>query len=308
MKITLKFLLAAVFAATLAACGGPAGNSSAGNAGPSSTPYSGPPAKDALMALEKSAYEAWKNKDAKFWGTFLASDFVGFGTAGRLDKTAAIKEYGGTDCDVKSYSLSDDQMTPLGDDVAIVTYKTTIDATCSGHKLPAHAWGAAIYVRGGSRWSNVFHAETPVSDPKAPPAAAPEKKDPAAATPTAADTPVDPFIASEQKAWEAWKNKDAAALVAYAGKDLISISPDGNRLDRAASLKSWTEDNKCEINSISLTDGARKSLGKDLLLVTYKASIDGTCGGQPVPAAWCATVYTNDGTWKATFLQEVPAN
>ena len=29
--------------------------------------------------LEKSAYAAWKSKDAKFWGTFLSDKFVGWG-------------------------------------------------------------------------------------------------------------------------------------------------------------------------------------------------------------------------------------
>ena len=35
------------------------------------------PTKDALVTLEKSAYEAWKSKDAKFWDTFLSDKFVG---------------------------------------------------------------------------------------------------------------------------------------------------------------------------------------------------------------------------------------
>ena len=37
------------------------------------------PTKVALMTLEKSAYEAWKSKDAKFWDTFLSDKFVGYG-------------------------------------------------------------------------------------------------------------------------------------------------------------------------------------------------------------------------------------
>jgi ketosteroid isomerase-like protein len=304
MKSILKFLIVVLAFGTFVACGSSAGNKPA-NA-PTATPNNGPPTVEALLALEKSAYEAWKNKDAKFWGTFLANNFVGFGTAGRLDKTAAIKEYGDTDCNVKSYALSDEQMKQLGDNVAFITYKTTIDATCAGKKVPANALASGIYVRSGGQWRGAFHAETPITDAKAQ--SAPAKSESAETKPPATDAPVDPFVALEQKAWDAWKNKDAAALDAYAGKDLVAISPDGKRSDRAAAMKSWTEDNKCEVNSVTLTNGARESLGKDLLLVTYKAAVDGTCDGQPVPTVWNATIYINDGgTWKAVLLHEVPA-
>ncbi len=307
MKTITKFLFVALAAVILAACGGSAGNKSAANANNTAAgPNDAPPTAEALMALEKSAYEACKNKDAKFWGSFLANSFVGFGTAGRLDKAAAIKEYGGTDCDVKSYSLSDEKMTQLGDNVAFVTYKTNINATCAGQKVPVNAMASGVYVRSNGQWKGAFHAETPVPDAKVSPA--PAKKEQAETKPAADAAPVDPFITMEQKAWDAWKNKDAAALEAYAGKDLVAIAPDGKRSDRATALKSWTEDNKCEINSISLTDGARTSLGKDLLLVTYKAAVDGTCDGQPVPTVWNATIYINDaGGWKAAMLHEVPA-
>jgi len=48
--------------------------------------------KAALVTLEKSAYDAWKSKDAKYWDLFLSDRFVGWGSS-RLDKTSATKEY-----------------------------------------------------------------------------------------------------------------------------------------------------------------------------------------------------------------------
>jgi hypothetical protein len=47
------------------------------------------------VTLEKSAYAAWRSKDAKFWDTFLPDKFVGWGTSGKLDKVSAKKEYSG---------------------------------------------------------------------------------------------------------------------------------------------------------------------------------------------------------------------
>src|SRR5277367_829940 len=89
-----------------------ANNSNATNAAEKAAPAG--PLKVALVTLEKSAYAAWKSKDAKFWDTFLSDKFVGWGSAGRLDKASATKEYTGADCAIKSYALSDEQMRPLG--------------------------------------------------------------------------------------------------------------------------------------------------------------------------------------------------
>src|SRR5215470_14974033 len=90
--------------------------------------------KVALITLEKSAYEALKSKDAKFWDTFLSDKFVGWGSLGRLNKAFAIKEYTRTDCEIKSYALSDEQMSSLGKHAALVTYKATVDGACDRQK------------------------------------------------------------------------------------------------------------------------------------------------------------------------------
>src|SRR6266576_2113916 len=82
----------------LTACDGnaPANKANAANAAEKTRRAA--PTKDALVALEKSSYEAWKSKDAKFWDTFLSDKFVGYGSSGKLDKTSATKEYTGADC------------------------------------------------------------------------------------------------------------------------------------------------------------------------------------------------------------------
>lgn len=47
-------------------------------------------------------------------------------------------------------------------------------------------------------------------------------------------------------------------------------------------------------------------LGKSAALITYKITVDGTCGGQEVPAnSWAASVYVRDGNkWKGAFHAE----
>src|SRR5277367_4729229 len=143
-----------------------ANNSNATNAAEKAAPAG--PLKVALVTLEKSAYAAWKSKDAKFWDTFLSDKFVGWGTSGKLDKVSAKKEYTGADCDIKSYALSEERVSPRGQQAALITYKVTVDGSCGGQKIPANSWAAGVYVRDGGQWKAAFHAQAAVVDPEVP--------------------------------------------------------------------------------------------------------------------------------------------
>lgn len=313
MKKFTLFIMTAVAAISFAACGGaadnkPANNANAANAN-SAKPTAAAPTKDALMTLEKSAYEAWKTKDAKFWDPFLTDNFVGFGATGRMDRAAAIKQYSGADCEVKSYALSDEQMTAVGADAAIITYKATYDGTCGGQKLPAQVWAAGVYVRSGDKWKGAFHAETPIIDPKAPPAkpAAPTAAKPAAADTKPADALTEALLAVEKKGWEAWKNRDAKGIEAVIMNDIVVIESLGQRFDKAGALKAWTEP-KCEIKSFSLTDAAGVSLTKDAGLLTFKGTADGKCDGTALTPLWGTGVFVKDGeNWKFVMVFNTPA-
>ena len=105
-----KYLVLAAAAFVFTAHGAHAGNAAENDAKAAKTatiPPAAAPTKAALMALEMSSFEAWKNKDAKFWNTFLSDKFVGYGSDGKLNKASATKQYTGVDCEIKSYALSD---------------------------------------------------------------------------------------------------------------------------------------------------------------------------------------------------------
>ena len=59
----------------------------------------------------------------------------------------------------------------------------------------------------------------------------------------------------------------------------------------------------CQIKTYALSDEQLRSLAKDAALITYKATVDGTCGGQQFPAnSRAAAIYVRDhGTWKLAF-------
>lgn len=318
MKRTSSIVLTLTAAAFFAACGAPAGNNSptannanAANAN-SAKPVAAVPTKEALMAIEKSGWEAWKNRDAKWTEDNYSDKGFNLGGTGRTDKAAMIKSMAAQKCDIKSYSLTDDKLQMAGPDVAILTFKGAQDATCDGKKSPANVYSVSMYVREGDKWKAMFYAETAVVDPKAPPAKpaapAPAKKDdakPAAAKPDAA---TEALLAVETKAWEAWKNKDAKGLDDFAAKDLVALDPTTGWMDRAATLKRWTEDN-CQIKSVSLGDPASVAFGSDYALLTFKATVDGKCDGQNAGGEWGATLYSKEGgSWKAMMAFGTPTS
>jgi len=269
------------------------------------------PTKDALVTLEKSAYEAWKSKDAKFWDTFLSDKFVGYGSSGKLDKASATKEYTGADCEIKSYALSDEQMKPLGNDAALITYKTTVDGTCGGQKVPANSWAAGVYVRDGDKWKGAFHAEAPVVDPKAAPAMpavkeeAPKKDE---AKPAARDADTDALVAVEKAVWEAWKEHDAKKLEDLTAEDISFVNIFGTYFaTKADVIKDWTGPG-CDIKSVSVTDGVGTMLSPTVGILTHTGTADGTCFGQKVGSVWGTSVYVKDGdAWKWAFGINLPA-
>ena len=291
-----------------------AGNALANNSNAANTAKKTAPAgltKVALLTLEKSAYEAWKSKDAKFWDTFLSDKFVGWGSSGRLDKASATKEYSGADCEIKNYALSDEQISPLGKNAALITYKATVNGTCGGQKLPADSWAAEVYVRDGDSRKAAFHAQAPIVDPKAAPAIPVDKnearKEDKAKT-TNRDARTDAMLAVERAVWEAWKAHDAKKLEGLTARDISFINIFGTYLaTKADALKNWSGAG-CDVKSVGVTDAAGTMLSPTVGILTFKATADGTCYGQTVGPIWGTSVYVKDGdAWKWTFGINLPA-
>ncbi len=301
------------FAAALvfAACAGNLPASKAYAAGADEQTAAAAPTKDALVALEKSAYEAWKSKDAVFWDRFLSAKFVGYGSSGKLDKATATREYTGARCEIKSYALSDEQMRVLGNGAALLTYKATIDGACGGQKAPASSWAASVFVRDGGQWKGVFHAESAIVDPTAAAAnpvaikAAPKAPE---AEPAARDAAADAMLAVERPLWEDWRRHDANKIADLTTADISFINIFGTYLPtKVETLKNWSGAG-CDVKRVSVTDAAATMLSPTVGILTFKGAADGTCYGQAVGPIWGTSIYVKDGnTWRWTFGINTPA-
>ena len=311
MAKIVQFGLTVAAAFILATCGG---NVLANNANADDTPErtaSTGPTKVALIALEKSAYEAWKSKDAKFWVTFLSDKFVGWGSFGKLDKASATKEYTGTDCEIKSYALSDEQLTSLDKDAALITYKATVNGTCGGQQLPTNSRAAAIYVRDDGKWKRAFYARAGIVDPKGTLAKSVDRQQALNeydAQPTNRYARTDAMLAAERAVWEAWRAHDAKKIADLTAPDISFINIFGVYLaTKTDALQDWSG-TYCDVKSVSLTDAAGMMLSPMIGILTFKARADGTCYGQKVGPVWGSSVYVKYGdVWKWTFGINLPA-
>jgi ketosteroid isomerase-like protein len=274
-------------------------------AGAASAPANDANTKAAFVALEKSAYDAWKARDAQYWNVFLSDRFVGWGSS-RLDKASATKEYTGADCDIRSYALSDEEISLLGENAALITHETTVDGTCGGQKIPATNWTASVYVRDGEKWKAIFHAQSDVVDPKASVPKLERKL--GSAKPAARDSQTDAILEVERDVWEAWRKHDAKTIADLTAENISFINIFGTHLPtKADALKDWSGTG-CDVKSVSLTDAAATMLSPTVGILTFNAAADGTCFGQRVGPVWGSSIYVKHGdAWKWTFGINVPA-
>ena len=115
------------------------------------------PNTDALVAVEKSVWEAWKADDAKKLEGLTANSlsFIDIYGNSYSNKTDTIRAWAGAICQVKSVGVTDGIATALSPTVKLLMHKGTADGTCYGERVPA-VHGNSIYVRDGDAWKLTF--------------------------------------------------------------------------------------------------------------------------------------------------------
>ena len=78
--------------------------------------------KDALIKLETSSWEAWKNRDGKFFEGFLSGDHVEIGFSGVTNKESVVRSVGSPSCIVKGYKIDGFELKIIDQTTALLTY------------------------------------------------------------------------------------------------------------------------------------------------------------------------------------------
>jgi hypothetical protein len=119
-----------------------------------------------IVALEKSAFEAWKNKDRKFFEDHMSEAGQYLDLNGVGGKAQYVKAIIDNNCTVSSYSLDNSKVTMLSKDVALLTYRYAHNAVCGGSPEASPLWASTVYVNRGGKWLIAFHQEIPAAQAK----------------------------------------------------------------------------------------------------------------------------------------------
>ncbi len=114
-----------------------------------------------LSANETALWNAWKNKDAKPFQNWLASDGVMIGEQGVGAKADVVQMMAQMPCEVTSFTLSDWKLSMVDADAGVLTYKGVAEGTCAGQPIPT-VWASSLWVNRKGRWVAFSHQETPV--------------------------------------------------------------------------------------------------------------------------------------------------
>lgn len=113
---------------------------------------------DALVAVEKSGWEAWKNKDAKKLDEVVAKNLAIAGGDGAWmsNKADIIKYWVEMPCkDIKTVDVKDGFGTALSATVEMLTFVGSADGTCGGQKN-GNQDSMSIYIKEGDSWKLAF--------------------------------------------------------------------------------------------------------------------------------------------------------
>jgi hypothetical protein len=253
-----------------------------------------------LGVLESKSFEAWKAGDKAFWTTFLSEKFIGWGSSGRLDKTSAMRALSGADCRIISFRLSNEQVSRLTSDAAVVTHKTEVDGICGGKQLAPTSYTATVYVREDWQWKAAFRAQSAIVDPMK--AAKPASSNDWTDGPTRSDAETQALLVRETALWTAWKDRDAKRLGALVGTDVQFIDIFGDHIGtRADTLKAWSGEG-CDVQKFEIRGAKATMYAPDFGILTLRATVDGKCFGQEVWPVWGSSIYIRrGGTWVWSF-------
>jgi hypothetical protein len=108
-----------------------------------------------IVNMEKIVTEAFKNKQVETFKKYLAPEFVGLDAEGFKNVDAELAEV--PKYDVRDNSFADMKLAFPSDNMAVVTYKATTQATHNGQDTSGTYNVASVWMKRERKWRLVFH-------------------------------------------------------------------------------------------------------------------------------------------------------
>jgi hypothetical protein len=118
------------------------------------------PDKDAMMAKEKAAWQAFKDKNAADFKKVVAADFLGVYAEGICDMNKELDDM--QKWDMKSFAISDYNAVASGADTMMSTYKVTVEGTYDGKDASGTYNAGSVWKMNKGAWQAIFHTNVRV--------------------------------------------------------------------------------------------------------------------------------------------------
>src|SRR5215510_8856078 len=110
-----------------------------------------------ITDLEKSAWEAYKNKQADAFKALMSKDYYGVYSEGVETLDAEVADM--SKSDLREYSFSDVKVVFPHPKMAVMTYKAKVQATADGKDVSGTYNSGSVWVQQGEKWVGAFHTE-----------------------------------------------------------------------------------------------------------------------------------------------------
>jgi hypothetical protein len=114
------------------------------------------PDKEAIMAKEKAAWQAFKDKKADDFKKVVAADFVGVYAEGISSMQKELDDM--QKWEMKSFTISDYNIVSEGGDSVLTNYKVVIEGTYDGKDASGTYWSGSVWKMKKGGWQAIFHA------------------------------------------------------------------------------------------------------------------------------------------------------
>ena len=115
------------------------------------------PGEDAIIANEKAAWQAFKDKKADDFKKIVGNDIVAVYADGVMNMQNEIDTMNKTT--MKSFALSDIKVSMPDTETAVIAYKCKVDRTFEGKEDNGTYNCGSVWRKQGSDWKAVFHCD-----------------------------------------------------------------------------------------------------------------------------------------------------
>ncbi len=114
------------------------------------------PDKAAMMAKEKAAWQAFKDKDAAGFQKLVDHDMIGVYAEGISDMAKELSDM--KKWDMKSFKISDLKSHSDEKDVVVTNYVVTLKGTYDGKDASGTYYAGSVWKMENGQWLAIFHA------------------------------------------------------------------------------------------------------------------------------------------------------